>query len=115
MKIYMKDNDEKIVEIEEKSSDFELKFSEEEIEKIKVLLENHDKIVGLLEKYDEIIKLLEEKEEKEEVKDEKETLTKKYNDGFESVVSKEIKTKYDSTDSDTISVEEAWIKRYGGK
>ena len=109
MKIYMKDNDEKIVEIEEKNSDFELKFSEEEIEKIKVLLENHDKIVGLLEKYDEIVKLLEEKEEKEEKEEVKET-----KDGFESVVSKEIKTKYDSTDEDTLSVEEAWIKRYGG-
>ena len=108
MKIRAKDANEEIIEIEEQDS-VSIELTEEELASLKKLLPVADKLLALLP--------TEDADEEEQVEDsEEENEKKELGDSFKSIGAVHQKKK-SLNDSETLeqAINDAWVKRYGGK
>lgn len=109
MKIRAKDANEEIIEIEEQDS-VSIELTEEELASLKKLLPVADKLLALLPTED-----ADEEEQVEDSEEENEE-KKELGDSFKSIGAVHQKKK-SLNDSETLeqAINDAWVKRYGGK
>ena len=110
MKIRAKDANEEIIEIEEQDS-VSIELTDEELASLKKLLSVADKLLALVSTEDT------DEEEEEQVEDsEEENEKKELSDSFKSIGAVHQKKK-SLNDSETLeqAINDAWVKRYGGK
>ena len=109
MKIRAKDANEEIIEIEEQDS-VSIELTDEELASLKKLLSVADKLLALVSTED-----TEEEEHVEDSEEENEE-KKELGDSFKSIGAVHQKKK-SLNDSETLeqAINDAWVKRYGGK
>lgn len=116
MKIRAKDANEEIIEIEEQDS-VSIELTDEELASLKKLLSIADKLLALVSTEDTEEEQVEDTEEEEQVEDsEEENEKKELGDSFKSIGAVHQKKK-SLNDSETLeqAINDAWVKRYGGK
>lgn len=119
MKIRAKDANEEIIEIEEQDS-VSIELTDEELASLKKLLSVADKLLALVSTNDseeeKKVEDADEEEEQAEDSEEENEEKKELGDSFKSIGAVHQKKK-SLNDSETLeqAINDAWVKRYGGK